>query len=300
MLSGCAARGRSFAERFVKQGEPKTDLGGPSIGDASKAAAPAAAAPVPVPQPVPDTIAAGTTVESSDPRLAASLLVETAQPTVGNHVAVAQEYLRLGILDAAFSHASQALDLDSSFSEAHELIARIWRDWGFPTEGLGAAHRAVYYAPQSASAENTFGTLLDAIGRPDLAYRAYRRAFELDPSAGWTLNNACYSEFRIGHLASARQDCEAALAIDPGLKTAHNNLGLVLAASGDLARAKDEFLAAGDSAAAEYNLGMVYLADRQYAEAADRFERALKARPDFAAARSRAHEARKRAVTGGR
>ncbi len=137
----------SLAKRFVKPGEPAVDLGGPPIGDARKSAAQAAVVPVPDPRPAPGTTASGTTVESSDPHLAAALLVETAQPTAQNHVGVAREYLRLGILDAAFKHASQALEVDSSLAEAHELIARIWRDWGFPAEGLGAARRAVYFSP---------------------------------------------------------------------------------------------------------------------------------------------------------
>jgi len=298
-FSGCAAARSSLAARFVKQGEPAVDLGGPPVGDARRAPPPPVPGAVAPAAPKPAPLAAGTTVESSDPALAAALLAETMVPSPPMHVAVAREYIRLGIRDAAFSHASLALALDARFAEAHELIARIWRDWGFPQEGLGPAERAVYFAPRSASARNTLGTVFDALNRPELAAAAYGQALALDPAAAWTMSNACYSEFRAGRLAQARERCQAALAIDPDLRVAHNNFALALAASGDLARARVEFLAAGDDAAADYNLGMVYLAGHEYVAAADRFEQAIRHRADFTAAKARAHFARTRALTGG-
>jgi tetratricopeptide (TPR) repeat protein len=297
VLGGCATGQNSLAARFVKQGEPAVDLGGPPVSGSERPRPSAAAAPARAPEP--PVASAGPTVEGSDPRLRSALLLEAVSPSPANHVGVAREYVRVGIRDAAFEHASQALDVDPRYGPAHELIARIWRDWGLPAEGVAAAYRAVYFAPRSASAENTLGTLLDAIGRSDLAIGAYDRALKLDPAAAWTLNNACYSEFTAGRLASARARCEAALAIDPSLRAAHNNLALILAASGDLVEAANEFRAAGDDALAEYNLGIVYLAGREYGAAADRFERALKARPGFAEARTRAQEARLRARGGG-
>jgi tetratricopeptide (TPR) repeat protein len=298
MLGGCATGGDSLAARFVKQGEPSVDLGGPTLGQPGKSDS-APATPATAPEPPVVSGGSGTTVESADPRLSAALLLEKAVPSAPSHIVVAREYVRLGILDAAFNHATLALAVAPRFSPAHELIARIWRDWGVPADGLGAAYRAVSYDRRSASAQNTLGTLLDAAGRPDLAVAAYDRALTLDPTAAWTLNNACYSEFRSGRLADARRRCESALAIDPTLKAAHNNLALVLAASGDMTQATDEFMAGGDQAAAEYNLGIVCLAGRHWAAAADWFERALKARPGFAEARSRAHTARVRALVGG-
>jgi Flp pilus assembly protein TadD len=160
-------------------------------------------------------------------------------------------------------------------------------------------YRALHYAQRSASAHNTLGTILDALGRVDGAREAYRRAFILDPGAGWALSNLCYLEFRQGQFAEARRHCEAALRAMPALAEAHNNLGLAHAASGDLAAAKSAFLGTGDSAAAHYNLGIVHLAADHYVEAARAFEAALEARPDFTAAKSRAHEARMRLLTAG-
>ncbi len=175
----------------------------------------------------------------------------------------------------------RALQKEPRRAEAHEAKARIWREWGFPELGLGSAYRAVFFDPRSASAQNTLGTLLDALGHAERASEAYKRALSLDPTAAWALNNLCYSAFRGGHLGEARSWCEKALRISPKLAAAHNNLALTFAADGDLVRARTEFLAAGDPAAAEYNLGIVYLAGQEYAFAADRFEQAIKARPNF-------------------
>jgi len=300
LLSGCAASrgGGSLGALLVKQGEPAVDLGGPKPGPPDqRPSTPPAAAVSPPPQAPPQSpLAGGVTLESSDPGLAVALLAARMVPTPGNEVQVAREYVRAGILDAAFTHATKALEIDPRFSPAHEIIARLWRDWGLPANGLGPAWRAVYFAPGSAAAENTLGTILDRLGRRDEARVAYDRALALDPAAAWTLSNACYSEFRSGRLAEARARCEAALAIDPAMAAAHNNLALALAAGGDLVRASEQFRAAGDTAAAEYNLGIVFMAGGQYAAAADRFERAVAARPGFVDAGVRARDARRRAL----
>jgi Tfp pilus assembly protein PilF len=230
--------------------------------------------------------------ESLEPRLAAALRAAAAGPSAQTHLRVAHEYLRLGILDTAFTFANLAVRRDPRRAEAHEVLARIWRDWGFPGLGLGAAMRATYFDRTSASAENTLGTLFDALHQPAEARRAFVRALALDPRAGWVLNNLCFVELRVGRLAEARSHCEAALAIDPALSAAANNLALTFVASGDAAAAGRAFLAAGSPANAAYNRGIIHMAKRQYGPAAEAFEAAIAARPEFTAAKARAHEAR--------
>ena len=55
--------------------------------------------------------------------------------------------------------------------------------------GLGDAYRAVYYAPGSAAAHNTLGTLLAASGRWAAARVEFGRALALDPSAAYAAHN---------------------------------------------------------------------------------------------------------------
>ena len=243
------------------------------------------------------TMGAGT-VESHDSALSAAILAEQLAPSAEAHLHVAREYVRLGILDFAHERVQRALEREPQLASAHELMARIWRDWGQPGAALVHAHRAIHYAPGSASARNTLGTVLDTLGRVSEARDAYLSAVAIDAQAGWALNNLCYLEFRQGHFEKAREHCEAALRAMPHLTHASNNLGLTHAASGDMPGAKSAFMNAGDPASAHYNLGIVYLAERNYLKAATAFEAAVEARPDFTAAKTRAHEARMRAIKG--
>jgi tetratricopeptide (TPR) repeat protein len=299
LLSACAARqGQSLATRFITPGKPAVDFGGPPVATSDLLQDQMKKVRHLTAQPQAHTSTFGATVEASDTRLAAALLVEAVLPTAASHVRVGREYARLGILDLAYARFNRALLKKPRMSQAQEGLARIWRDWGLPGWGLGSAYRAVYYDPASASARNTLGTILDGLGQFDDARAAYSKAVTLDPNAGWALNNLCNLEFRLGRLEEARAHCDSALLADPSLKAARNNLALTYAAAGDLGRARTEFLAAGDVAAAEYNMGIVRLAEGDYASAALAFEQAIKARPTFTAAKDRAHAAKLRMLAG--
>ena len=233
-----------------------------------------------------------TNAESADPQLAAALRLDAASPTPENHLRVAYEYVRLGILDTAYTHANRAVKQKPRFAEAHEVLTRIWREWGLPRLGIGPASRAVYFDPSSASAHNTTGTLLDALGRSEEARRAFARAAALDPRAAWALNNLCFVELRMGRLPEARRHCRAALVADPDMTSARNNLALTFVASGDTVAATQAFVATGNAAAAAYNRGIIHMGQRSYGRAAEAFAEAIAARPSFTAAKTRAHEAR--------
>jgi Flp pilus assembly protein TadD len=179
------------------------------------------------------------------------------------------------------------------------MLAQIWRDWGYPDQGLGSAYRAVSYAPHSANAENTLGTILAALGRTDDARRAYERALIINPKAAWVLNNLCALERRAERFDVAAGRCASSIALNPDLKEAHNNLALTFAALGDLSRARAEFVAGGDEATASYNMGIVHLAEGQYVSAAEAFETAIRLRPTFTAAKKRAHAVRQYLLTSG-
>ncbi len=133
----------------------------------------------------------GATAETQDPALAAALLRLAVIPTPEQHRAVADEYRRLGILDTAFDHLSAATRLDPRDAAAYDARARIWRDWGFPELGMGDSARAVFYAPRSAAAHNTRGTLLAAAGLTEEAQREFETALALDPNASFARANLC-------------------------------------------------------------------------------------------------------------
>ena len=233
-------------------------------------------------------------IERQDPELRAALQALESGATPSRQRRVADAYRRAGILDRAYQHYAAARDLDSRDAAAYDGLARIWRDWGLPHLGLGDATRALYYAPTSAAAYKTFGTLLYALGKKGDARRAFERALAIDPDAAYAWSNLCYDSFQAGDFNAAARSCRRALAIDPGLAPAHHNLGLVYAAAGDMTLAEAEFSATSDDEAARaYNIGVVWSAVRRYPEAARAFEIAERLRPGWTGASERARQARR-------
>jgi tetratricopeptide (TPR) repeat protein len=222
VASGCAtASDRHAANPFVKAGTPALKMGEPlkplKVAKESKGSRHRPPDVRPSENVLP-------TIESTDRVLSAALLRLALFGTPATHRAVADRYREVGILDMAFEHYSRAAQLDRTDSAAYEGLARIWRDWGFPALGVPDASRAVYYAPSSASAHNTLGTVLAAIGRGDDARREYERSVQLDPEGAYAWNNLCSLSYLAGDTAAATSECETALSMDRSLSAARLTL----------------------------------------------------------------------------
>ncbi len=105
----------------------------------------------------------------------------------------------------------------------------------------------------------------------------------------------CYLAFLQGDNGQAHKECSAALDADGGSPEVVNNLALVYAASGDLARAFETFTVGGGTAMANYNIGIILLAKQQYPAAVIAFEAAYRIEPSFEKAHTQARSARLRA-----
>jgi Flp pilus assembly protein TadD len=230
------------------------------------------------------------TVEGSDPALAAALLAATAQPSVETFRGAAAEYRRVRVYDKSLGYLNLALKLDPKDAMTHDAIARVWRDSGFAHLGFGDSYRAIYYAPKSAAARNTLGTLFQAMGRRSEARTQYELAAKLDPLAGYAYNNLCYGWILEGDASRAVQACRRALSLDPESPTAHNNAGLAYTLAGDVTAAHESFAHAGRAAAA-YNSGVVNLATQNWDAASKDFLDALAADPSLRSAAVRARQA---------
>jgi tetratricopeptide (TPR) repeat protein len=283
------AADRFFLHKEAKRAAAKEDAPpSPSLEEAiGKVRHLMAAARPPAREPLP-------TVEGTDRALSAALASLGRATTTETLYDVGASYHRLGLLDQAYSYYARALALNRRDAATYEALARVWRDMGLPGLGVGDAQRAIYYAPRSASAQNTLGTLLQALGLRADARHAYTLAAAMDRDAGYAVNNLCYLSFVEGKSDQALAECQNALRIDPGLSAAHNNLGLIYAAVGRLDLARREFADAGGTTSAAYNMGIVLLASGQYAEAADEFNAAKRAQPAMAAAGRRALDAERR------
>lgn len=300
-LSGCAARGGGggLAARFVTPGEPEIQYG-PDPAEAPKVDLQAYARKLRELQTkaAPRTPALLPTIETRDPAIAAALLRVAMLPGAESHRLAAVAYRQAGVMDYAFRHYQRALGYEDCDSAAYEGLAQIWRDWGTPGLGLGDAHRAIYCKPHSATAYNTLGTVLEALGQRKHARDAFGFALRLDPAAAYALNNLCFLAVRDGNGARAQQACERALALDPDMPAARTNLALAYAIQGDIAKAEGQLLDGPDPAAALYNVGMLRMSVGDYQAAARAFERAAKARPSLYQAHRRAVQARKLAADG--
>ncbi len=244
------------------------------------------------PKPVQNTFAQ--TVESTDSQLSAALLHAAIAPSAAAYRQVAYEYRRVGVLDQAHEYFTRAVKADPADAASHEGLARIWRDWGTPHLGLGDAYRAVHYAPDSPSAANTLGTVLQALGYTAEAKEWYGRALAMDPQAWYALNNLCYAAIMTRELAIDM--CRAAVAAAPDAKAPRHNLALAHAAAGDLEGAKKWFRRAGDTAEAHYNYGITLMGRREFAAAADAFRQALQLDPRHAEAAMRVRQAQQAAA----
>jgi protein O-mannosyl-transferase len=106
-------------------------------------------------------------------------------------------------------------------------------------------------------------------------------------SGAWMAhNNLGLLLFARGDLVAASGHYEAALRIKPNDDFAHNNLGNVYVHQGDLARAEREFSAAialaPHNAEARNNLGNVFVELQRWEPAAEQYEAALRSNPGYA------------------
>lgn len=232
------------------------------------------------------------TIELSDPTLVALLRANDSQPSAATHRAVAAYYVRLGVLDVAHEHFSAAVSLDPTDGASWDGLARIWRDWGFPHLALPDAYRAVYYVPESASAHNTLGTVLKALGRTVDARAQFEHALTLDVTASYALSNLCHAWMLEGNAVKAVEACRRALQMRPDLEPARNNLAVAYAASGDLPAALETLAASSDKARAAYNEGLLHLARGDFREALKALDTARALRPRFKAAEAMARRVR--------
>ena len=292
--AGCSARPGGLSTRFVKPGEPTADY-----ADGS------ATAPAPGLQEVTRKIrelqeratphrktSLLPTLESQNPQLAAALMRLALLPSAESHRMAAEAYLEAGVADFAFRHYQRALGTAPCDSASFEGLARIWRNWGRPDLGLGDAHRAIYCRPHSASAYNTLGTVLEALGQRKEARTALEFALRLDPKAAFAHNNLCFIAIRDGDGAGAQPACERALELEPGMMTARTNLALALAMQGQMQRAEAVLLEASDRGRGQFNLGILRMSVGNYAAAAKAFDAAAAAKPSSGDAWRRANQAR--------
>jgi Flp pilus assembly protein TadD len=212
----CASGGRTLADRFVIQGTPTVDMGGPRLVSSrgSRVNNPLEGASI-------NSVASRSTglmssVESTNPALRDALFRLMLAPTAGHHLQVARAYRAIGIFDTAYDYLAKSLTLNGPDAEVHDAVARLWRDWGQPGTGLSHAYQAVSLAPDWPVAQNTLGTLLFKLGHRDDARARFEAAVRLDPTAAYALENLCTLTLADGQTREAIKICRQAKAARRG------------------------------------------------------------------------------------
>jgi tetratricopeptide (TPR) repeat protein len=183
-VSGCAGATRN---RFIRRtGSGPIEIALPGAAHPARAARPSA---VSGPRPSPPPAVPLPTVESTRAELGASLAALRARPSAAAHLRVGLAYHDALVLDLAMEHFDDAIKMDARMAAAYDARARVWRDWRLLGPAVGDANRAVFFAPRSAGARNTLGTILDLLGDRVSAATAYRCAAQLDPTATWPRSN---------------------------------------------------------------------------------------------------------------
>jgi tetratricopeptide (TPR) repeat protein len=110
-------------------------------------------------------------------------------------------------------------------------------------------------AESKATCMLTMGQAMEQVGDYETAIRYYRAALALEPVEPFTWyfinNNLGYSLNVLGRHAEGEDYCRRAIQIDPQRPNAHKNLGISLAAQGDLREAAKCFVLATQANASD-------------------------------------------------
>jgi Flp pilus assembly protein TadD/uncharacterized protein (AIM24 family) len=137
-------------------------------------------------------------------------------------------------------------EFDHALAEGTESLAH-----GRPEEARGALEKALRYKPRNQRARNLLGLSLFKLGQLQRAEEIYRGLIEDHPADPTLRVNLGLVFLKSNSSAEAVRCFETALDLTPTHQKAQNYLGLALAQKGELLRAREWFLKAGNEAMAQ-------------------------------------------------
>lgn len=197
-------------------------------------------------------------------------------------VMLARMYARRGLTDVALEHYRlAAVQFPDSLVVAIDM-AKLLREMGAAEEALKAIAAALERHPaRNPQLLSLQGILEDERGRFAEAETAHRAALALDEGRSSLHNNLGYNLLLQGRAEAAVDEFRRALEIDSRSAIARNNLGTALAAQKQPEQARSVWRRSGDPAVAHNNLAVVLMEQGQYADARAELSAALGFRRDF-------------------
>ncbi len=134
-------------------------------------------------------------------------------------------------------------EFDRALAEASDSLQR-----GDAGKSRQILEKALRYKPRNQRARNLLGLSLFKLGELEKAEAIYRGLIEDHPADPTLRVNLGLVFLKLGAANDAARCFETTLDLSPDHRKAQNYLGLALAQKGDLARAREWFLKAGNSA----------------------------------------------------
>jgi serine/threonine-protein kinase len=184
-------------------------------------------------------------------------------------------------IDTALAHANRATSLNSNLPSAYVTLGEIHNTTGKNDLSLEEFQRALQLDPRNADALKGLAHSYENAGRLPDAEASYKKAIALRPDYWDGYNSLGLFYDAHGNFDEAVTQLQRAIALTPDNGQVYSNLGAAYLDSGDpkkipLAEAAlTKSIALGPSYPAYANLGFLYQARRDYANAAAMCEKAL-------------------------
>jgi len=203
-----------------------------------------------------------------------------------NNLGVA--YAEANDIPRAMEQFEIALRMDSNDEQATFNVARVREEHGRIDEALIGYRSVLERWPNNitsaCSAYSAIGRILKIKGDFEGAIATYREGIKFRFDNGELHSGLASTLFEMGRLEEAIPEYRTAIQFVPDSKL-YNNLGLALAATGDIDGAissyKDAIRHDPRNAEAHYNYGNMLLTMGKPAQAAGEFEKAIKLKPDY-------------------
>jgi tetratricopeptide (TPR) repeat protein len=156
----------------------------------------------------------------------------------------AQQSSARGDLKAAKEQLEQALQADTGYAEAHNLLGFILGQERDLKGAIEQLHRAIELRPDYAEAHYNLGVALWYSGEQEKAVGEFRESTRLDAAAGQSYAFLGTALEGLGDLGGARRNLMRAIALLPPLPSVFVDLGIVFLRSHDVPHTLAQFEAA--------------------------------------------------------
>jgi tetratricopeptide (TPR) repeat protein len=135
--------------------------------------------------------------------------------------------------------------------------------------------KAISVSPRFTAGYNRLAIAYQKQGKFDDAEYIFQQGIQADPGAAMLHNNLGYIYLLRNRLPDAETQCREALRISPDFKRARMNLAVTLARAGRPQESLIEFSHVVSADVAHYNVGVIALDQKNYADAEKSFRQAL-------------------------